>query len=122
MPLVWMLVLTQLSVGSFVVEQIVQKTNAFGLSDASPYLSIVALVLGLIALGASTMHLGRPQYAWRAFLKVHVVVESRDPRFWSFLGCNDIRGCALAIANGIAKRIPRTCNRHSLRSVHQSFL
>jgi len=62
-PLVIMTVLTQLSAGAFVALWLAQ------LAGASARLSIAALssltVAGL-ALGASTLHLGRPAYAYRA--------------------------------------------------------
>jgi formate dehydrogenase iron-sulfur subunit len=39
---------------------------------------VLALVLGGAALGASTLHLGRPQYAWRAFLGLRTSWLSRE--------------------------------------------
>ncbi|MFV0442767.1 MAG: DmsC/YnfH family molybdoenzyme membrane anchor subunit [Planctomycetaceae bacterium] len=68
-PLIIMLVLTQLSVGTFGVGTLLggrlgdQLPSLFQTLHAS-----LALVLGLVALGASTLHLGRPQYAFRAIL------------------------------------------------------
>jgi Fe-S-cluster-containing dehydrogenase component/DMSO reductase anchor subunit len=59
-PLAVMLVLTQLSVGAFVVDLLLPGTSRSG--------SLVALLTGLLALGASVLHLGRPRYAWRAVL------------------------------------------------------
>jgi Fe-S-cluster-containing dehydrogenase component/DMSO reductase anchor subunit len=58
LPLVAMLVLTQLSVGAF-----------FGLSllhAARPAAVAAALIVAFLSLGASTLHLGRPIYAFRA--------------------------------------------------------
>jgi len=79
MPLVWMLVLTQLSVGALLVDQILGLLPKTGLlSMVRPYHAAVALVLGLVALVASTMHLGRPQYAWRAFLGLRTSWLSRE--------------------------------------------
>ena len=62
-PLVVMTVLTQLSVGAFAAIWLLQ------LLGASAKLSIAALgalTVGGLALGASTMHLGRPIHAYRA--------------------------------------------------------
>ncbi len=61
-PLVLMTVLTQLSVGAF--------TSIFVLQLFSPRLhraaALAALLTAAVALSASTFHLGRPIYAWRA--------------------------------------------------------
>ncbi len=68
-PLIIMLVLTQLSVGAFIAGQFldlildVQTVEAFRRLHATS-----ALGFGLLALFASTLHLGRPQYAFRAFI------------------------------------------------------
>jgi formate dehydrogenase iron-sulfur subunit len=70
LPLVVMLVLTQLSVGSFVVTA--------GLARFVPSLpdqtlrvgAAVALLSGLVAIAASVGHLGRPLQAWRAVIGI----------------------------------------------------
>jgi DMSO reductase iron-sulfur subunit len=62
-PLVIMTVLTQLSAGAFVALWVLQ------LAGASARLGIAALsslAIGGLALSASTLHLGRPAYAYRA--------------------------------------------------------
>jgi DMSO reductase anchor subunit len=79
LPLVVMLVLTQLSVGAFCVNQ----TLPLWLSDATlavlrPFHSVLALALGVLAMVASTIHLGRPQYAWRAFIGLKTSWLSRE--------------------------------------------
>lgn len=59
-PLIWMLTLTQLSVGF-----------AGGAALANSYsmpLSIASVLTGFAGLGASVLHLGRPLQAWRAFV------------------------------------------------------
>ncbi len=88
MPLVWMLVLTQLSVGALLVDQILGLLPETGLlSVVRPYHAVVALGLGIVALVASTMHLGRPQYAWRAFLGLRTSWLSREiMAFGAFAG------------------------------------
>jgi formate dehydrogenase iron-sulfur subunit len=57
-PLVFMLTLTQLSVGAFA------GLAAFG--AAGPLAALAALFVAFTALGASTLHLGRPIHAYRA--------------------------------------------------------
>jgi len=57
-PLVFMLTLTQLSVGAFA---------GLALTGvARPLAALAALLVAFISLGASTLHLGRPVYAYRA--------------------------------------------------------
>lgn len=71
LPLVVMLVLTQLSVGAFLVELLLRSRSVIGAElppDWGPVHSISALACGVLALAASTCHLGRPQYAFRAVL------------------------------------------------------
>jgi len=64
-----MLVLTQLSVGTFCISMILQTLFPAELMRAlTPFHSLVAFLLGWLALAASTLHLGRPLYAWRAFI------------------------------------------------------
>jgi len=69
LPLVIMLVLTQLSVGAFVAgllcEQWVSGPMVLSLR---PMQAANALLFGLVALAASLFHLGRPQFAFRAVL------------------------------------------------------
>lgn len=62
-PLVFMLVLTQLSAGAFATLWILDMLRA-GTSGSASVLG--ALGLAGISLGAATLHLGRPIYAWRA--------------------------------------------------------
>lgn len=61
-PLIVMTVLTQLSVGAFASIWFIQ---VFG-SRLHRGAALVALVVALVALGASTLHLGRPIHAIRA--------------------------------------------------------
>jgi Fe-S-cluster-containing dehydrogenase component len=70
-PLAVMLVLTQLSVGAF----------ALGSNR------LLALASGLLALGASVLHLGRPRYAWRAVIGLRHSWLSREVvAFGAFAG------------------------------------
>ncbi|MGA8654684.1 MAG: DmsC/YnfH family molybdoenzyme membrane anchor subunit [Chthoniobacterales bacterium] len=67
-PLILMLVLTQLSVGTLGTDTILRLLlfPAELMRTLTPFHSLVALLLGFLALGLSTLHLGRPLYAWRA--------------------------------------------------------
>jgi DMSO reductase iron-sulfur subunit len=61
-PLVFMLVLTQLSAGAFATLLVL---DAFG--GTAPWMALLgALGLAGISLGTASLHLGRPIYAWRA--------------------------------------------------------
>ncbi len=79
MPLVVMLVLTQLSAGAFWVDFALHQLGwSQGLGAVRTYHSLVALALGLLALGASTMHLGRPHLAFRAVIGLRTSWLSRE--------------------------------------------
>lgn len=79
LPLVVMLVLTQLSVGAFVVDSLMNWGNPSELTATlGRAQSLVALALGLLALGASLFHLGRPLYAFRAFIGLRTSWMSRE--------------------------------------------
>ncbi|HEX9890390.1 MAG TPA: DmsC/YnfH family molybdoenzyme membrane anchor subunit [Nitriliruptorales bacterium] len=76
-PLAVMLVLTQVAVGTHVVD--VLAGTARGGTGGSPAAgAVLALVTALVALGASLLHLGRPQYAWRAVLGLRRSWISRE--------------------------------------------
>ena len=78
-PLVVMLGLTQLSVGAFLMNLVAHAImgplggRALEITNA-----LFALILGMAALGASTLHLGRPRYAFRAFLGLRTSWLSRE--------------------------------------------
>ncbi|MBM4076787.1 MAG: molybdopterin oxidoreductase, partial [Planctomycetes bacterium] len=68
-PLIVMLVLTQLSVGSFTVGCLFEARLTDELQSLfRPLHATNALILGLLALAASVFHLGRPLYAFRGIL------------------------------------------------------
>ena len=78
-PLVVMLVLTQLSVGAFVVAAVASLfLDAPALAAFEPVHTITALAVGLAALAASVFHLGRPLYAFRAVLGLRTSWMSRE--------------------------------------------
>jgi Fe-S-cluster-containing dehydrogenase component/DMSO reductase anchor subunit len=62
-PLVIMTVLTQLSVGAFATIWLLELAGASTRLGAA---AVTSLLVGAIALAASTLHLGRPAYAYRA--------------------------------------------------------
>jgi DMSO reductase anchor subunit len=78
-PLLVMLTVTQLSAGAFFLNWIVGRffearaAAAFGVVSAC-----LALALGLAAMGAGTLHLGRPQYSFRAVLGIRTSWLSRE--------------------------------------------
>jgi Fe-S-cluster-containing dehydrogenase component/DMSO reductase anchor subunit len=65
-PLVVMLVLTQLSVGAFIVECLVGRLA--GPAGNALLQATFAAALAVVALAASVLHLGRPALAWRVVL------------------------------------------------------
>lgn len=82
LPLVAMLVLTQMSVGTFVAALALMRffgDSAAHLLSAERALHFVAaLLLGLLGLSASIFHLGRPFYAFRAFIGLRRSWLSRE--------------------------------------------
>ncbi|MDP1563383.1 MAG: DmsC/YnfH family molybdoenzyme membrane anchor subunit [Pirellulaceae bacterium] len=89
MPLVWMLVLTQMSAGAFVVEQwlyhfwLGSNLNLFTTDEGSPSIGrlihlAAAMVCGGLGLTVGTLHLGRPFYAFRAILGLRTSWLSRE--------------------------------------------
>ncbi len=68
-PLILMLIFTQLSAGAFIAVLWLQNTAADYFSGTlATYQVFVALGTGVLAMGASVFHLGRPLYAFRAVL------------------------------------------------------
>ncbi|MGP0064080.1 MAG: DmsC/YnfH family molybdoenzyme membrane anchor subunit [Isosphaeraceae bacterium] len=76
-PLIAMLVLTQLSVGGFVVELLALAAGATGGLGAELQM-ILSLGFGWAGLGASVLHLGRPLYAYRALIGIRHSWLSRE--------------------------------------------
>lgn len=78
-PLIIMLVLTQLSVGAFLAGMVLEQFLTSAVLPAFRQLHASnALLVGLIALGASTLHLGRPQFAYRAVIGLRHSWLSRE--------------------------------------------
>ncbi len=76
-PLVVMLVLTQLSIGAFVVLEVLRASGAISGTSAGLG-SVAALATTVVALLASLAHLGRPQYAFRAVIGLRHSWLSRE--------------------------------------------
>ncbi|MBV10725.1 DmsC/YnfH family molybdoenzyme membrane anchor subunit [Rubinisphaera sp.] len=69
LPLVIMLVLIQVSTGAFLFLQLCQLLfDPAIMNTLMPYLTLATFGVSQAALGASTMHLGRPLYAFRGIL------------------------------------------------------
>jgi Fe-S-cluster-containing dehydrogenase component/DMSO reductase anchor subunit len=75
-PLAAMLVLTQLAVGALLVELGARLAGSTAL--AHPAHALVAAVTAIASLAASTLHLGRPRYAFRAVLGLRHSWLSRE--------------------------------------------
>jgi formate dehydrogenase iron-sulfur subunit len=90
LPLVVMLVLTQLSAGAFAVGRLLETRGPLHSLHA-----LASLGFGLLALAASTLHLGRPAYAWRAVIGLRTSWLSRE-----ILGFSAFAGLATAYAAG----------------------
>lgn len=71
LPLVWMLVLTQMGVGGFVLLPLAELRT-------QPLLATISLAASLLGLGGSVLHLGQPGKAWRAFLGLRRSWLSRE--------------------------------------------
>ena len=78
-PLVTMLVLTQLSVGAFLIQLLAELLfESSGPGAIRAVQAGGALSFGLVALGASTLHLGRPHLAFRAVIGLTTSWLSRE--------------------------------------------
>jgi Fe-S-cluster-containing dehydrogenase component/DMSO reductase anchor subunit len=93
--LIGMLVLTQLSVGAYCVESLLRALYQNNLmTRLSAVHSLTALGAGLLALGTSTLHLGRPLAAWRAVIGLRRSWLSREIIiFGLFAGLALVQAC-----------------------------
>jgi formate dehydrogenase iron-sulfur subunit len=86
-PLTVMLVLTQLAVGAFVTDLFLRWVSERGGGALPAFDAIVVLVAGLVALGASVLHLGRPLHCYRAVIGLRHSWLSREVvAFGAFTG------------------------------------
>ncbi len=97
-PLVIMMVLTQLAVGAFAFDVLFDRIFGAAFAEGWGFLNAaVALVLAVGALGAATLHLGRPQYAFRAVLGLRTSWMSREIlAFGGFAGLGALYAASLA--------------------------
>lgn len=101
LPLVVMLVLTQLSAGAYVVDGLLRTLRPEAQDPALHQAhSLTALALALIALGAATLHLGRPLYAFRAVLALRTSWMSREIVAFGAFAQLAILDAALSVAPG----------------------
>jgi Fe-S-cluster-containing dehydrogenase component/DMSO reductase anchor subunit len=111
MPLVWMLVLTQMSAGAFAVEQILMARAGVlqSTADRAVHLAhaIAALLIGISGLVAAIFHLGRPMYAFRAIIGLRTSWLSREIlAFNAFAGCASMY-TAVACARAFGIELPQ---------------
>ncbi|MDQ2644789.1 MAG: dimethyl sulfoxide reductase anchor subunit, partial [Myxococcota bacterium] len=76
-PLVIMLTVTQFAIGAFGLSVLVDRLAGSPVGNELAQ-ALSAVVLALLALGASIFHLGRPLGMWRAFLGVKTSWMSRE--------------------------------------------
>ena len=108
-PLTAMLVLTQLAVGAFLLAWLVDLVAAPALAEQlRPFEAGVALGVGVLAMAASLLHLGRPQYAWRAVIGLRHSWLSREiVAFGAFAGLAALYAAATlaVVSTGIVRSI-----------------
>ena len=86
-PLAVMLVLTQLSVGAFVTELALRWFGSRNSGNVPAFDAMLIAAVGVLALGASVLHLGRPLYAHRAVIGLRHSWLSREiVAFGAFTG------------------------------------
>ncbi|MDZ4797285.1 MAG: DmsC/YnfH family molybdoenzyme membrane anchor subunit [Bryobacteraceae bacterium] len=117
-PLVFMLVVTQLCAGAFTT---LAMLDAFGTGVRLAISALVSLALAGMSLGASTLHLGRPVYAFRALKGLRTSWLSREvlalslfagaASFYSGMLWFDIPGRAIpGLATAILGAVGITCS------------
>ncbi len=118
-PLVVMLVLTQLSVGAFVVGLVLENwLSPQLLATLRPLHAAAALGFGLLALAASLFHLGRPQFAFRAVLGLRHSWLSREiVAFGAFAALATLYSVAVFVMRPICGCRRCRCHRRTLDSL-----
>ena len=105
-PLAVMLVLTQLSVGAFASDLVrrLLTDRAAGLPQTVD--AIVAVAAGVLALGASVLHLGRPRYCYRAVIGLRHSWLSREVvAFGAFTALAVPYAVVLLVAPGVSPTV-----------------
>ncbi len=90
-PLIGMLVLTQMSVGMFVVMAV---WMLLGQAMPAEPMALCATAVLLAGLGLSVLHLGRPMGAWRFFLGLRTSWMSREILAFGILAGSAVMTCA----------------------------
>ena len=87
-PLALMLVLTQLAVGAFLTDLVLRTFVARSTASSTrAFDAVIAAMAGVVALGASVLHLGRPRYFYRAVIGLRHSWLSREVvAFGAFTG------------------------------------
>lgn len=100
-PLIAMLVLTQLSVGAFSVAMLLESlVDATSLADFRPVQASNGLLFGVLAVSVSVLHLGRPQYAFRAVIGLkHSWLSREIVAFGIFGGLASVYAASCWLAN-----------------------
>jgi formate dehydrogenase iron-sulfur subunit len=98
-PLTIMLVLTQMAIGAFIADLVLRRIAHAELTEmVRPVDAVAALGVGLLALGASVFHLGRPQYAWRAVIGLrHSWMSREGVALAAFAGLASLYAAGLAL-------------------------
>lgn len=95
-PLVIMLVLTQLAIGTFGALELLRVGGVLAAVSAVSG-AVLAMVVTGLALVASLAHLGRPQYAWRAVIGLRHSWLSREiVAFGGFAAVGTLHAATLA--------------------------
>ena len=103
-PLVIMTVLTQMSVGAFTTIWLLQLLGA---SSGLGIAALASLLVGAVALNASTLHLGRPVHAYRALRMWRRSWLSREVLlFTSFSLVAGFYAALLWLGAGAAQAVP----------------
>jgi DMSO reductase anchor subunit len=100
-PLVVMLVLSQLSVGTFACGAAARQWLPGVRAALQPAWSLAALAVALVAMAASVCHLGRPRYAYRAVIGLATSWVSRE-----ILAFGAFAGLCVAYAGWSLWRLP----------------
>jgi formate dehydrogenase iron-sulfur subunit len=108
-PLVVMLVLSQLSVGTFACGAIASQCLPGVRAALQPAWSLAALAVALVAMAASVCHLGRPRYAFRAVIGLATSWVSRE-----ILAFGAFAGLGVAYAAWSLWRLPGAAARDAL--------
>ncbi len=97
-PLVFMLVLTQLSAGAFAA---LWALDLLGRAASNGFTALASLAVAGISLNAAVLHLGRPAYAWRALKGLRRSWLSRE-----ILGLSAFAGAAALYAGTLFFGLP----------------